>query len=68
MQKANNTFRTILIVAFFLLAVGIAGTFDHENELIELDIYCQNVHTGVWPDYEGSYKDECHEGHRKTDR
>lgn len=41
---------------------------DYEDELLELDMYCQNVHTGVWPDYEGSYKEQCYEGHRKTDR
>lgn len=67
MQKATNPFRTLAILALVLL-VGIVGKMDYEDELLELDMYCQNVHTGVWPDYEGSYKEQCYEGHRKTDR
>ena len=68
MQKANTPFRTLAILVVIVLLVGIVGKMDYEDELLDLDIYCQNVHTGVWPDYEGSYKEQCHEGHRKTDR
>lgn len=68
MQKAKCSFYTILTVAIFLILVAIVGTMDYEDKLLELDMYCQNVHTGVWPDYEGSYEKQCYEGHRKTDR
>lgn len=68
MQKATNPFRTLAILVALVLLVGIVGKMDYEDELLELDMYCQNVHTGVWPDYEGSYKEQCYEGHRKTDR
>ena len=68
MQKANTPFRTLGILALIVLLVGIVGTMDYEDELLELDMYCQNVHTGVWPDYEGSYEEQCYKGHLKTDR
>lgn len=68
MRKAKDSFYTILTVAIFVVLAGIVGTMDYEDKLLELDMYCQNVHTGVWPDYEGIYKEECHEGNRKTDR
>jgi len=67
MQKATNPFRTLAILVVIVLLVGIVGKMDYEDELLELDMYCQNVHTGVWSDYEGIYKEQCHEG-RKTDR
>ena len=68
MRKAKYPFYTILTVAIFLILVAIVGTMDYEDKLLELDMYCQNVHSGVWPDYEGSYEKQCYEGHRKTDR
>ena len=67
MQKANTPFRALAILVVIVLLVGIVGKMDYEDELLELDMYCQNVHTGVWSDYEGIYKEQCHEG-RKTDR
>lgn len=68
MQKANTPFRTLAILVVIVLLVGIVGKMDYEDELLELDMYCQNVHAGVWPDYEGTYAKECSNGRYKADR
>lgn len=41
------------IVLFFVIALGIAGRGDYEDELMEQRIYCENVQAGVWPAYKG---------------
>lgn len=32
---------------------------DHEEALLQQDHYCKMVANGLWPDYNGVYKDEC---------
>jgi hypothetical protein len=68
MQKATNPFRTLAILVVIVLLVGIVGKMDHEDAVLEAEAYCANVHAGTWPDYEGIYKEQCHEGLYKGDR
>jgi hypothetical protein len=56
------------VTALFVVLVGIVGTMDYEDAIAEADLYCQNVHAGVWPDYEGTYAKECRDGHYEADR
>lgn len=56
------------ITALFVVLVGIVGTMDYEDAIAEADLYCQNVHDGVWPDYEGTYAKECRDGRYEADR
>ena len=67
MQKRNLA-KNIIIAAFFVALVGIVGQMDYEDAIAEADLYCQNVHAGVWPDYEGTYAKECRDGRYKADR
>jgi hypothetical protein len=42
-----------VILIFFVIALGMIGRGDYEDELLEQRIYCENVRTGVWPPYKG---------------
>lgn len=46
-------FVSLVIALAVLFFVGID---DPEGEQAQ---YCNNVREGVWPDYEGTYKQEC---------
>ena len=41
------------------LALAIAGSMDYEDAKDEEALYCNNVKSGVWPDYNGNYADVC---------
>jgi len=51
--------KTVLIVAAVVALFGIVGHFDYEDAKAEEALYCSNVKNGVWPDYEGTYKNFC---------
>ena len=68
MQKIRDPFPIIAVILFFVLLLGIVGKMDHEDAVFEAETYCANVHSGMWPDYEGIYKEQCYEGHYKGDR
>lgn len=57
MKLAN--FKIAAIIAVLLLAFGIVGHFDAEDEEAQGILYCENVKAGIWPDYEGTYKKFC---------
>ena len=44
---------TTAIVLFFVIALGIVGRGDFEDEQREMQNYCDNVAAGVWPAYRG---------------
>tara|TARA_R110002020_G_scaffold76170_2_gene193335 strand:- start:3259 stop:3447 length:189 start_codon:yes stop_codon:yes gene_type:complete len=43
----------IISVLFFVLALGLLGRGDYEDEQREMQAYCDNVAAGVWPAYRG---------------
>lgn len=47
-----------------LLLMGVVGRMDYEDAKLEEALYCDNVRTGVWPDYEGTYKKICETGEK----
>lgn len=53
--------KVLAMVLFFVLAFGIVGYFDYEEELRQEKEYCENVRKGVW----GNYKPEvqCNDNH-----
>lgn len=55
----SNKLKAWLAGALIVLAFGIAGSMDHEDALLQQDHYCKMVANGLWPDYNGVYKDEC---------
>ena len=46
--------KIIGMILFFVVAFGIVGHFDYEEELRQEREYCENVRKGVW----GNYKPE----------
>lgn len=59
---------TFWYLVLILLAMGAVGSMDFEDALLQQDHYCKMVAEGTWPDYEGNYEEQCHEGRRKTNR
>lgn len=55
----NKTARNWLIALAVIVAVGIVGNMDFQDEVRQQLSYCENVKAGVWPDYDGTYKTEC---------
>lgn len=51
--------KKICIFAAVILAFGIAGHFDYEDEVAAEALYCDNVKDKVWPDFKGTYKKYC---------
>lgn len=49
----------LLAALLVLLALGTAGSLDMDEAARQADEYCGNVHEGLWPDYEGTYRDRC---------
>jgi len=43
--------RAAFFIALIILALGITGNGDYEDELARRDHYCQLVRSNVWPDY-----------------
>lgn len=49
----------ILFVLAFLGLAGIAGSYDFEDAILEDRAYCENVRSGIWPDYNGNVQEIC---------
>ena len=61
MNKIVTVALVLVVVAF-----GVAGNADVENEKAEVSQYCEMVKLGIdsngeygWPDYDDKYKTEC---------
>ena len=53
----------IAAVLAIAAAFGIVGGMDYEDEKAQQALYCDNVKSGLWPDYEGTYVSECEKTH-----
>ena len=51
--------KTVLIGIAIGLALGVVGSMDYEDAKAEEALYCNNVKSGIWPDYEGTYAKVC---------
>jgi hypothetical protein len=51
--------KNVFIGLAFGLLCGFVGRMDYEDAKAEEALYCSNVKNGVWPDYEGTYKNFC---------
>lgn len=47
--------------ALALAAIGMLGTSDYNDALIAQAHYCSMVESGMWPDYNETYGEECAE-------
>ena len=50
---------SLLIILVVLLAIGVVGGMDADDEQKEEDLFCEMVEQGVWPDYNKSYQSKC---------
>ena len=57
--------KLVTIAAFvgFFAAFGFVGAMDAEDAEQQAALYCDNVKSGVWPDYEGICVSECEKTH-----
>ena len=51
--------KTVLVLAAVVALFGIVGHFEYQDETQEEILYCENVSSGRWPDYEGIYNKVC---------
>lgn len=49
------------IWAMLVSLLFVVGYMDFEDQARQAAYYCKNVKEGVWPDYNGLYKDQCEE-------
>lgn len=61
MQHKNTIIGAAVVIALIAL-LGLVGNMDYEDAVNQADLYCQNVHEGVWPDYNEIYDKECIDG------
>lgn len=54
-----NRLQKIVVGFLIVLCLGVIGAQDYEAELAEVELYCQRVRDGVWPDYLGTYAEAC---------
>ncbi len=59
----NRKLKTIGAVLAIVAAFGFVGAMDAEDAEVQQALYCDNVKSGVWPDYEGTYVSECEKTH-----
>lgn len=51
--------RGVCGVIAIIILFGFVGAMDYEDAKQEEISYCENVKSGVWPDYEGTYAKVC---------
>lgn len=51
--------KMIAVPLALLALLGLAGAMDYEDQQAEQERYCEMVKAGYWPDFNGTYRDEC---------
>jgi len=51
--------KTTVVLLTLLGLFGLAGQMDYEDQQAEQERYCEMVKAGYWPDFNGTYRDEC---------
>ena len=51
--------KTVAALLALVLLLGLAGAMDYEDQQAEQERYCEMVKAGFWPDFNGTYRDEC---------
>lgn len=49
----------ILIAGCILALYTVGSTMEFHDEQLEADHYCDMVEQGAWPDYRGTFDEEC---------
>lgn len=51
--------KTTVVLLALLGLFGLAGAMDYEDQQADQAHYCEMVKAGHWPDYQGTYRNEC---------
>lgn len=51
--------KTVAALLALLGLFGLACAMDYEDQQAEQAHYCEMVRERLWPDYRGTYRDEC---------
>lgn len=49
----------VVVTIFVVLMVSLVGNMDKQDKEKELFVYCENVKSGVWPDFDLKYSSKC---------
>ena len=49
----------LALIAVIIASMFLVGTSEYEDALADQQIYCENVSSGAWPDYEKIFQDVC---------
>lgn len=55
----ERNLRVIAIIGIIIALLGIAGKMDFEDEARSQKLYCDNVASGIWPNYDKVYNSDC---------
>lgn len=54
-----RSLRKVMLAVIMAVLLGVAGSFDVAEESRQAEEYCEMVRSGLWPDYEGTFKKNC---------
>jgi hypothetical protein len=57
-QRPNGWVST-LIVLLLVIVLAVFGFGMRSDVDLQQDSYCKNVAAGIWPDYEGTFRESC---------
>lgn len=49
----------LALIAVIIASMFLVGTSEYEDALAEQQIYCENVSSGAWPDYNSNFEEVC---------
>lgn len=56
MKKLVEPYRSLLILAVIISAIGLLGWMEKKDNDVSEKYYCQMVHESIQPDYNGTYE------------
>jgi len=62
MSEFKNLMYPSVAFVVFVCLLGLAGNMEIEDEIAQAQLYCENVYSGVWPDYDNTYSRMCKDG------
>jgi len=55
----SKTVKSCIFVALLVFIISIVGRLYADDEKAEMQIYCQNVNDGIWPDFKNIKETAC---------
>jgi hypothetical protein len=58
-KQEKDLLKSVIAIALILVVMGIVGRMDYDDQVRAVEVYCENVEAGIWPDYDRIYDKEC---------